>query len=243
MAILRPRPRHGRRDFIREVGIIVVGVLIALAGEQLVEWLDWQNKAGEARVALRDEIIDGYLSSGERIVQTPCLNSQLDRLKARVLAPGDTLAPATLIASNMGPRVLVQPSRLWSDTFWQNVRSEQIASHLGDRERIDITTFYNSIAVMRRLNQDEITANGELMALASPLPLDPAVRARFVALIETARARANFMDLVARQQRSVAREIVPDIASRAAAADRAGPMGSFTIGYFRAQRLPLARAP
>jgi hypothetical protein len=36
-----PKPIHGWRQFFGEVGIIVVGVLIALSAEQIVEERTW----------------------------------------------------------------------------------------------------------------------------------------------------------------------------------------------------------
>jgi hypothetical protein len=39
-----PKPLHGWRQFAGEVGIIVVGVLIALGAEQLVEEWRWHER-------------------------------------------------------------------------------------------------------------------------------------------------------------------------------------------------------
>ncbi len=44
MHIHLPKPLHGWRQFVGEVGIIVIGVLIALGAEQMVESLRWQQK-------------------------------------------------------------------------------------------------------------------------------------------------------------------------------------------------------
>ena len=38
-----PKPLHGWREFAGEVGIIVLGVLIALGAEQLVEAAHWRS--------------------------------------------------------------------------------------------------------------------------------------------------------------------------------------------------------
>ena len=44
-----PKPLHGWREFIGEVGIIVVGVLVALTAEQLVEAAHWRSEARDFR--------------------------------------------------------------------------------------------------------------------------------------------------------------------------------------------------
>ena len=56
MDIHRPKPFHGVREFLKEYGIIVLGVLTALALEQSVEWLHTRSEVKETREALKTEI-------------------------------------------------------------------------------------------------------------------------------------------------------------------------------------------
>jgi hypothetical protein len=51
-----PKPLHGWREFAGEVGNIVVGVLIALGAEQVVQELHWHNAVSTQREALHAEI-------------------------------------------------------------------------------------------------------------------------------------------------------------------------------------------
>jgi hypothetical protein len=51
-----PKPLHGWREFAGEVGIIVIGVLIALGAEQLVEAAHRQREGVQAESTIRDEI-------------------------------------------------------------------------------------------------------------------------------------------------------------------------------------------
>ena len=46
MDIHKPKPWHGWREFLKEYAIIVVGVLTALAAEQVVDWLHWRQQGG-----------------------------------------------------------------------------------------------------------------------------------------------------------------------------------------------------
>ena len=48
MDIHRPKAWHGGRELLKEIAIIVLGVLIALGAEQAVQAFDWANKAGLA---------------------------------------------------------------------------------------------------------------------------------------------------------------------------------------------------
>jgi len=56
MHIHLPKPLHGWRAFAGEVGIIVIGVLIALGAEQLVQKAHQQQEGVQAERAIRSEI-------------------------------------------------------------------------------------------------------------------------------------------------------------------------------------------
>ena len=51
-----PKPLHGWREFAGEVGIIVIGVLIALGAEQVVERVHQQQEGLQAERVIRNEI-------------------------------------------------------------------------------------------------------------------------------------------------------------------------------------------
>ena len=53
-----PNPRHGWREFAGEVGIIVLGVLIALGAQQLVESWQWRQEVRTERGSLIQEVRD-----------------------------------------------------------------------------------------------------------------------------------------------------------------------------------------
>src|SRR6266550_8896503 len=53
-----PKPLHGWRAFAGEVGIIVVGVLIALAAQQVMESIHEREDIAQLRGAFRAELAD-----------------------------------------------------------------------------------------------------------------------------------------------------------------------------------------
>ncbi len=57
MDIHKPKPFHGWREFLKEYGIIVLGVLTALAFEQVVEMIRDHSRAEETRRNVRAEIV------------------------------------------------------------------------------------------------------------------------------------------------------------------------------------------
>src|SRR5580704_11219366 len=56
MEIHKPKPIHNWREFLTEIGVVVLGVCIALAAEQAVEAIHWHNKVVEARGVIATEL-------------------------------------------------------------------------------------------------------------------------------------------------------------------------------------------
>src|SRR4051812_38991728 len=76
-----PKPLHGWREFIGEVGIIVVGVLIALGAEQVVEQLHNRAAAAETRRAIRAELDTDLAALALRGSIEPCVDRRLSELR------------------------------------------------------------------------------------------------------------------------------------------------------------------
>jgi len=233
------------RKFVREVGSIVLGVLIALAAQQAAEAYSWHQKASDARVALRAEVEEIYAASAERVILTPCLNAQLDRLRASLLASGDQLNPVPTSRGFTGDVAYRHPSRLWSETSWQSTVIDQVPSHFTAEERGEFASFYSSLAVIRQLNREELAVNGSLMSLTVPLRLDPSLRAHLLEVIESERIRVNSMEAIVRQQMESATLLFPGIdrvlRNPAWRAEAKGPRSTTT--YCRTNKLPLAPMP
>ena len=82
MDIHKPKPWHGVREFLKEYAIIVVGVLTALGGEQLVELVHRQTELSETREALRQEIAENAGTLALGAAQDRCRDARADLLRA-----------------------------------------------------------------------------------------------------------------------------------------------------------------
>ena len=67
MHVHLPKPLHGWRAFVGEVGIIVLGVLIALGAEQVVESVHDRYLARQAIDHIRSELAYDSAFAAERI--------------------------------------------------------------------------------------------------------------------------------------------------------------------------------
>lgn len=81
MDLRLPRPIHGWRQFLGEVGIIVIGVLIALGAERVASNLNDRDVAAQTRAAVRDEINDDLSSIALRGQAEPCIERRLTDLR------------------------------------------------------------------------------------------------------------------------------------------------------------------
>jgi hypothetical protein len=77
-----PKPLHGWREFAGEVGIIVLGVLIALGAEQVIQSVHWRSEVKQTRTALDAELAHNLAAFDGRMSIEPCAQARLDELNA-----------------------------------------------------------------------------------------------------------------------------------------------------------------
>jgi hypothetical protein len=130
-----PKPLHGWREFAGEVGIIVVGVLIALGAEQVVETLHWRGQVDEFRRAVDDEVAANLATYQYRLSQEKCVIRRIAELQRwHDLAQTGSVRP---LAGEIG-----RPSMLTIKiTTWES-RGE-IMSHMPLAQQLDYADIYN----------------------------------------------------------------------------------------------------
>ncbi|HEY1930006.1 MAG TPA: hypothetical protein VGG92_21250 [Caulobacteraceae bacterium] len=157
MDIHKPKPFHGWREFLKEYGIIVLGVLTALALEQTVEWLHWRGEVRETRAALRQEIAHDLGALESLKTENSCIGRRLDAL--------NTWAAA-------GDRQLARPSQtplLWTirSSVWDVAKTGQVASHFPLEERLSYARMYDLLTNEWSFIQGERAAWERIDALAN----------------------------------------------------------------------------
>jgi hypothetical protein len=84
--MLKLLPPHGWRAVWRELGIVTLGVLIALAAQQVVETLHERRVADQTRAAIRAEFNDNLTNLALRGQATPCIARRLGELRRIMIA-------------------------------------------------------------------------------------------------------------------------------------------------------------
>lgn len=93
-----PKPLRGWREFAGEVGIIVLGVLIALFFEQLAQNWEWNHKIRIAEDQMQTELLrDDGPQIYQRAAMHPCVVARLDAIRGAVEGSATRKQIATLI--------------------------------------------------------------------------------------------------------------------------------------------------
>src|ERR1700722_15439126 len=130
MHIHRARPLHGARELLTEIGVIVVGIVIALAGEQAVEAWHWSHQTRETEDALRAGLQASIDNVGERLAVDGCLRRQLAALQTAALARAPLARPAAADPKRVVPDLYVSPWRAWTWGSWEAAMASGALSHM-----------------------------------------------------------------------------------------------------------------
>ena len=181
MHIHLPKPLHGWREFAGEVGIIVIGVLLALAAEQVIETLHWRSEVADARRALNREVAYNLGAIVKRQQEAPCIDRRLQEIRALLAAP-------TARAGSKPRPPLGQP-QLWRPrtNAWQTATTGQVAEHMPLNIRVGYAELYDEFNWYAQRAADETDAWSVLGELDDPGGLGP----QDLAIVRQARSRAQ----------------------------------------------------
>lgn len=84
MKLKLPTPLNGWRVFAGEVGVVVLGVLLALGAQEVAETIDDRSEAAVTRDSLTNEIEESLAVLELRKAAQPCIDRRLRELRAIV---------------------------------------------------------------------------------------------------------------------------------------------------------------
>ena len=182
MEIHRPKPAGNLREFLSEVAVVVVGIVIALAAEQVVQSFDWRHKVRLADEQMRNEIAgDDGPQVYERIALAPCLNELLGGIRNAV---EQDAARSTLIDAL--DRVWT-PRHTWDSAAFQAATAAGILSRM-PVERVDaMSRFYTSMPVLEGANEREFRDGSALFLSRAGGALTELEKERVLGAVEALR--------------------------------------------------------
>jgi hypothetical protein len=153
-----PKPLHGWREFAGEVGIIVIGVLIALAAEQAVETIRARSQVDQLRGALNGELADDRARWEEMRSEDPCTLHRLDLIEQWVAtAPRDAR-----VSNAFNPQ-------LWNmhSSAWDLAKTSSVTERVPLHDRLTYASLYSAVDNWRDLLMQERENARQLEALLS----------------------------------------------------------------------------
>jgi len=191
----KPKPIHNWRELLKEVGIIVLGVLIALGAEQSVEWLGWRAKAEQAETHLRRDAATVLYDMLERQEIQKCQDNRLVLIRDRLLAsgPGWTAMAPFYTSGPPAGSTYAHPMQRWPTAAWLTAVANTSAMHLPDQKLDDYAEIFAAAAREADDQAIEHEASSELNVLGSSLTLSPDQKVTFLRTVEAERARNRVM--------------------------------------------------
>lgn len=161
MDIHLPKLPHSWREFLKEYGIIVLGVLTALFAEQAVQSLDRRHKVRSAIADMKQElsVADGP-ESYARLAMHDCVSTRLAALE-QAIENGDRQTSRKLI------QTVWLPKRTYDSFAHDSAVASDVASHMSADDMFNFRIVYSLVPELNRLQDKELGDLAQLRALPS----------------------------------------------------------------------------
>ena len=187
--LIRLNPPNGWNAVAWELGIVILGVVIALGAQQAVETLRWRDEVRRTEEALTIEIAESIVHASERQMVSRCLGERLTHLIDKVSSnPGPwrgdpMLLRMTATTVRSAPFPYRTPNRKWTDNVWVSAQNGDV---FGQMPRERVIAFSNLYAIMEGLRKDnelEHQIFPQLLHLSFDTQLDGAARQQALAVL------------------------------------------------------------
>jgi len=194
------RPPRGWRAFSGELGIIVLGVFIALGADQAVRTFNQRSEMRELRAAVDKEIASGLAIYDARVAQQDCVEARLDEL-ARWLQGWRDGKPQRLVGVISAPRSGPAGTSVWASRDPASMMAMPLDVKLA------YASIYDEFANNEVQRLDERMTWLALAEFDGAESLDNASRMRLQGLITRARWRADNIISNASDVANIARDM------------------------------------
>lgn len=149
MEIHKPKAVHGWRELLKEIGIIVIGVVIALGAEQSVETIHWMHQVDTGDAALKEAFIREADNMALREAQGDCIAQRLTFLSQVVQRASDSgRLPAIGVIGH-------PPYTPWTIGAWDALVANDTVSHLPRQKMLAYVQIAQRTAVLSGMSDRE----------------------------------------------------------------------------------------
>jgi len=160
MDIHKPKPIHSLRELASEIGVIVIGILIALGLEQVIETLHTRHQTEIAEQAVDREVRFNLAKANRELDMRECMERQMAAL-SDAIGKGDRAQVRRLVGSAgfVGPFP-------WTHAAWQAAVDSGAADHFDPARRHDYWLIYGTVNASDRAQDQYWDAYAQLRSIA-----------------------------------------------------------------------------
>jgi hypothetical protein len=200
MHVSLPKPLHGWREFAGEVGVVLLGVMLALGAQQLVSDWQWRSDVRDADKRISEELSFDVALAYDRFAIDPCLRPRLTELRDELLKndptwPGSRVRLADDLFKSSFPPVYRTPGRPWALASWQNAQDSGVIGHFRPERAQQLGGLFDTVALIKQAQSEEEKMSESLGDLAFAGPIRSAERRanlKTVASLDALDARIMF---------------------------------------------------
>lgn len=140
--LLKLKPPHGWNAVAWELGIVTLGVLIALGAQELVQSLHWKREVRQTREALNGELSRDLAVFDHTMAQIPCINGRTKELRkwAESFRTGEPL--------RLKHEIIPLPGFMVRTEAWEIIDGET-AARIPLQPRLNYAGLYSSMRTFR----------------------------------------------------------------------------------------------
>jgi hypothetical protein len=161
MDVHMPGAAHSWREFLTEVGMIVVGVLIALSAEQVVLRWEMAHRLHLTELQMRAELANDDGPQGAmRVAISPCVTGILEKIRTEA----ESGASRADLLTAIGAYDL--PHATWDDPAYRAALASGIGAQMDAATYSKWSYVYSVIPALDREDERETHDAGDLQALS-----------------------------------------------------------------------------
>ncbi len=162
MEIHKPKPAHNLRDFLSEIAVVVLGIVIALTGEQVLHRSEMRAKVRHAEELMRFEFSeDNGPQVYERLAISPCVIKTLSDIRTGV-EQNQPRSVMQQFISQFDP-----PRHSWDSVAFQAASVTNVLSEVPQQRLWRWAFLYSVMPVLDRANEREFLDVARLRALST----------------------------------------------------------------------------
>lgn len=162
MEIHKPKPIHSWREFLSEIAVVVIGVVIALSADQMLQGFELRAKVRHAEQQMRVEIaLDDGPQLLQRIALAPCIEESLTRIRSAI-EQGEPRAAVVEAVKRFDP-----PRHTWDSVAFQAAAVNNVLPHLPADRLWRWAYVYAMMPLLDRADEREFLDVARIRALST----------------------------------------------------------------------------